>query len=306
MKNAERRERFSAGNPYLRVRTIEDMMDKMLNIKGNLVSLDTPVVMGILNVTPDSFYAASRQRGEADIERRIETILSEGGAWIDVGGYSSRPDAEDVSPEEEKRRLEPALRLLRDRYPEVPVSLDTFRAEVARWGVEEYGVALINDISGGELDEAMFRTVAGLRVPYLLMHMRGTPRTMQRHTDYADLMEEVMLYFARKVRELRLLGVNDIILDPGFGFSKTLEQNYRLMRHLEEFAVFELPLLVGVSRKSMIYRLLDATPEESLNGTTVLNTFALLHGADILRVHDVRQAVEAVRIVRQLKAEPTA
>lgn len=278
-------------------------MDKMLNIKGNLVSLDTPVVMGILNVTPDSFYAASRQRGETDIERRIETILSEGGAWIDVGGYSSRPDAEDVSPEEEMRRLEPALRLLRDRYPEVPVSLDTFRAEVARWGVEEYGVALINDISGGELDEAMFRTVAGLRVPYLLMHMRGTPRTMQRHTDYADLMEEVMLYFARKVRELRLLGVNDIILDPGFGFSKTLEQNYRLMRHLEEFAVFELPLLVGVSRKSMIYRLLDATPEESLNGTTVLNTFALLHGADILRVHDVRQAVEAVRIVRQLKAE---
>lgn len=278
-------------------------MDKMLNIKGNLVSLDTPVVMGILNVTPDSFYAASRQRGEADIERRIETILSEGGAWIDVGGYSSRPDAEDVSPEEEMRRLEPALRLLRDRYPEVPVSLDTFRAEVARWGVEEYGVALINDISGGELDEAMFRTVARLRVPYLLMHMRGTPRTMQRHTDYADLMEEVMLYFARKVRELRLLGVNDIILDPGFGFSKTLEQNYRLMSHLEEFAVFELPLLVGVSRKSMIYRLLDATPEESLNGTTVLNTFALLHGADILRVHDVRQAVEAVRIVRQLKAE---
>ena len=278
-------------------------MDKMLNIKGNLVSLDTPVVMGILNVTPDSFYAASRQRGETDIERRIETILSEGGAWIDVGGYSSRPDAEDVSPEEEMRRLEPALRLLRDRYPEVPVSLDTFRAEVARWGVEEYGVALINDISGGELDEAMFRTVAGLRVPYLLMHMRGTPRTMQRHTDYADLMEEVMLYFARKVRELRLLGVNDIILDPGFGFSKTLEQNYRLMRHLEEFAVFELPLLVGVSRKSMIYRLLDATPEESLNGTTVLNTFALLHGADILRVHDVRQAVEAVRVVRQLKAE---
>ena len=264
-------------------------MDKMLNIKGNLVSLDTPVVMGILNVTPDSFYAASRQRGETDIERRIETILSEGGAWIDVGGYSSRPDAEDVSPEEEMRRLEPALRLLRDRYPEVPVSLDTFRAEVARWGVEEYGVALINDISGGELDEAMFRTVAGLRVPYLLMHMRGTPRTMQRHTDYADLMEEVMLYFARKVRELRLLGVNDIILDPGFGFSKTLEQNYRLMSHLEEFAVFELPLLVGVSRKSMIYRLLDATPEESLNGTTVLNTFALLHGADILRVHDVRQ-----------------
>lgn len=303
MKNAERRERFSARNPYLRVRTIENMMDKMLNIKGNLVSLDTLVVMGILNVTPDSFYAASRQRGEADIERRIETILSEGGAWIDVGGYSSRPDAEDVSPEEEMRRLEPALRLLRDRYPEVPVSLDTFRAEVARWGVEEYGVALINDISGGELDEAMFRTVAGLRVPYLLMHMRGTPRTMQRYTDYADLMEEVMLYFARKVRELRLLGVNDIILDPGFGFSKTLEQNYRLMRHLEEFAVFELPLLVGVSRKSMIYRLLDATPEESLNGTTVLNTFALLHGADILRVHDVRQAVEAVRIVRQLKAE---
>ena len=307
MKNAERRERFSARNPYLRVRTIEDMMDKMLNIKGNLVSLDTPVVMGILNVTPDSFYAASRQWGEADIERRIETILSEGGAWIDVGGYSSRPDAEDVSPEDEKRRLEPALRLLRDRYPEVPVSLDTFRAEVARWGVEEYGVALINDISGGELDEAMFRTVAGLRVPYLLMHMRGTPRTMQRHTDYADLMEEVMLYFARKVRELRLLGVNDIILDPGFGFSKALEQNYRLLHDLDRFREIRFPgtcasprILVGVSRKSMIYRLAGITPEESLAQTQVLHLAALERGADILRVHDVAEAVRTVRTFRML------
>ena len=276
------------------------MSVKTLNIKGSLISLEKPLVMGILNVTPDSFYADSRKRTEAAIEERIQEILSEGGDIVDVGGYSSRPDASEVAPEEEMARLEAALDILAKRYPEVPVSVDTFRADIARRCVEEYGVAMVNDISGGELDAEMFRTVAELKVPYILMHMRGTPRTMRSFVDYGDMMEEIMLYFARKTRELRLLGVNDIILDPGFGFSKTLEQNYLLMGHLREFETFGLPLLVGISRKSMIYNLLEKTPAESLNGTTVLNTFALLNGADILRVHDVREAVETVRIVGQL------
>lgn len=276
------------------------MSHKLLNLKGTLVSLDKPLVMGILNVTPDSFYAASRKETEAAIDARICTILSEGGGLIDVGGYSSRPGAADVPEEEEMRRLSLALRLLQVHYPEVPVSVDTFRANVATRSVNEYGAAIINDISGGELDEAMFDAVSRLQVPYILMHMRGTPRVMQQQTDYADVREAVMLYFAEKIQRLHLLGVNDIILDPGFGFSKTLEQNYELMHHLRELTEFDLPLLVGISRKSMIYKLLDSTPEESLNGTTVLHTFALLNGADILRVHDVRAAVEAVKIVRQL------
>ncbi len=269
----------------------------MLNIKGTLMSLSTPVVMGILNVTPDSFYADSRKQTEAAIEERIQAILSEGAQIIDIGGYSSRSDAAEVSPEEEMERLAFALKILNAHYPEAIVSVDTFRAGVARRCVEEYGAAIINDISGGELDPGMFATVAELKVPYIMMHMRGTPQTMQQHTDYADMMEEIMLYFAAKVRELHLLGVSDVILDPGFGFSKTVSQNYQLMGHLKEFEVFGLPLLVGISRKSMIYKFLGGTPAESLNGTTVLNTYALLNGADILRVHDVKAAVEAVKLV---------
>lgn len=269
----------------------------MLNIKGTLMSLSTPVVMGILNVTPDSFYADSRKQTEAAIEERIQAILSEGAQIIDIGGYSSRPDAAEVSPEEEMERLAFALKILNAHNPEAIVSVDTFRAGVARRCVEEYGAAIINDISGGELDPGMFATVAELKVPYIMMHMRGTPQTMQQHTDYADMMEEIMLYFAAKVRELHLLGVSDVILDPGFGFSKTVSQNYQLMGHLKEFEVFGLPLLVGISRKSMIYKFLGGTPAESLNGTTVLNTYALLNGADILRVHDVKAAVEAVKLV---------
>lgn len=279
------------------------MSDKTLNIKGTLTSLATPLVMGILNITPDSFYADSRKQTEETIEERIRTILAEGGSLVDVGGYSSRPDAIEVSPEEEMRRLDIALRILRTHYPDVPVSVDTFRAGIARRCVEEHGVAIINDISGGDLDTGMFSTIADLKVPYIMMHMRGTPQTMTLHTDYKDLRGEILLYFARKIRQLRLLGVNDIILDPGFGFSKTLSQNYELMSHLREFSSFELPLLVGVSRKRMIYQLLGGTPADSLNGTTVLHTFALLEGADILRVHDVKAAVEAVRIVGKLKIE---
>lgn len=279
------------------------MLDKTLNMKGTLLSLDTPAVMGILNITPDSFYADSRKQTEAAIEERIQSIMSEGAQIIDVGGYSSRPDAAEVSPEEEMERLAFALKILNTHYPEAIVSVDTFRAAIARKCVEEYNVAVINDISGGELDEEMFATVAALKVPYIMMHMRGTPQTMQQHTAYTDMVEEIMLYFASKIRQLHLLGVNDIILDPGFGFSKTVDQNYQLMSHLREFEAFDLPLLAGVSRKSMIYRFLGGGPADSLNGTTVLNTFALMNGADILRVHDVKAAVEAVKIITKLKAE---
>lgn len=277
------------------------MLNRTINIKGELFSLDRPVVMGILNVTPDSIFAGSRKRTEAEIAMRIEEILAQGGDWIDIGGYSSRPDATPVTADEEMRRLELGLEILSRDYPSVPVSVDTFRADVARCCVEKYGVAMINDISAGELDPEMFRTVADLKVPYIMMHMRGTPQTKDSLTDYTNLMDEIMLYFAEKVRQLRLMGVSDLILDPGFGFSKTLEQNYELMAHLREFGIFDLPILVGISRKRMIYQLLGGTPEESLNGTTALHTYALLNGADILRVHDVKEAVEAVRIVQKIK-----
>ena len=276
------------------------MKHQTLNIKGELISLEEPLVMGILNVTPDSFYEGSRKQTETDIRNRIEEILQEGGRIIDLGGYSSRPDARDVSPEEEMERLCLALRILRDEYPKAMVSVDTFRADIARRCVEEYGAAIINDISGGELDAAMFPTIADLHIPYIIMHMRGTPKTMQQHCDYQNLTADILLYFSKKIEQLHLMGVNDVIIDPGFGFSKTLEQNYELMRHLADFSLFEKPLLVGISRKSMIYKLLGGTPTESLNGTTVLNTYALLNGANILRVHDVKAAVEAVRIFKQL------
>lgn len=278
---------------------------KTLNIKGNLLSLDTPLVMGILNVTPDSFYAGSRKQTEAEIEARAETILNEGGTIIDIGGYSSRPDAAEVSEEEEMARLETALRIITRKYPDAILSVDTFRSAIARRCVEEFGVAIINDISGGELDTAMFQTVADLRVPYIMMHMRGTPQTMQTFTDYEHLTADILKWFADRVEKLHQLGVNDIIIDPGFGFSKTLEQNYELMCHLLDFRLLELPLLVGISRKSMIYKLLGITPADSLNGTIALNTYALLNGADILRVHDVRAASETVRIVCQLREPAT-
>ena len=274
---------------------------KALNCKGRLLPLDQPVVMGILNITPDSFYAGSRKQTEAEIAARAEAILQEGGTIIDIGGYSSRPDAAEVSEEEEMARLETALRVLNLEFPGAVLSVDTFRSAIARRCVEEFGVAIVNDISGGELDKDMFHTIADLRVPYVMMHMRGTPQTMQQHTQYEHLTADILQWFAAKLETLYQMGANDVIIDPGFGFSKTLEQNYELMRHLSDFRIFGLPLLVGISRKSMIYKLLGGTPTESLNGTSVLNTYALLNGADILRVHDVREAVEAIRIVEQLK-----
>lgn len=276
---------------------------KSLNIKGKLVTLDEPWVMGILNVTPDSFYADSRIEDESALYKRIETILSEGGRIIDVGGCSTRPGAATATEEEERNRLKKALSILMLHYPEVIVSVDTFRADIARWAVEEYSVAIINDVSGGDMDPNMFRTIADLRVPYIIMHMRGTPETMQTLTAYENVTAEVLQFLAVKMNQLYQLGVNDVIVDPGFGFSKTIEQNYELMRHLSDFRILEAPLLVGISRKKMIYEMLETSIEGSLNGTTVLNTFALLHGADILRVHDVREAVEAVRITQLLKEE---
>ena len=272
-----------------------------INLKGYLYDLDQPLVMGILNLTPDSFYTESRVQNRQAIDGRISVILKEGGKIIDVGGYSSRPGASDIPVEEEKRRLTPALEHLKMHYPDAIVSVDTFRSDIACWAVEEYGVAMVNDISGGAMDRQMFETVARLQVPYILTHLRGTPQTMQHETDYQDMMEEIMLYFAGKLRTLQLLGVNDIILDPGFGFSKTLEQNYELMRSLPEFSIFERPLLVGISRKSMIYNFLNCEVEESLNGTTILHTYALMNGVRILRVHDVKPAVEAIQIISKLK-----
>ena len=273
-----------------------------LNLSGKLLSLEHPVVMGIINVTPDSFYPDSRVSGEEALRTRVEELIREGAAIADVGAYSSRPGAEEVNSEEERRRLTPILRLLRDEYPELPISVDTFRAEVARFAVEEYGATIINDISGGGLDKDMYRTIADLQVAYILMHMRGNPKTMGEITDYKDVTLEVLDYFIQRIGQLRELGVHDIILDPGFGFSKTLEQNYELLERLGEIhATLSEPLLVGVSRKSMIYRLLNSSPSEALNGTTALNILALERGAKILRVHDVAPAMEAIKLYEAMQ-----
>lgn len=267
------------------------------------MDLSQPRVMGILNVTPDSFYAESRMQTDEAVEKQVMRLLSEGADIIDLGAYSSRPNADHVSAEEEMCRLRRGLEVLRCVAPEAVVSVDTFRADVARMCVEEYGVAIINDIAAGEMDAEMFSMVARLGVPYVMMHMQGTPQDMQLNPHYDNLLKEVMLYFAEKVDRLRQMGVRDIVLDPGFGFGKTLDHNYELLSQMEELACFGLPLLVGISRKSMIYKLLKSTPQESLNGTTVLNTIALLKGAHILRVHDVKPAVEAVKIVEKMRQQ---
>ena len=272
-----------------------------INVNGQLMDLSKPQVMGILNVTPDSFYAGSRGVTEQSIVDRLHQCMDEGASIVDIGAYSSRPGADNVSPKEEMNRLRMGLELVRKHRPDAIVSVDTFRADVAKMCVEEYGVALINDISAGQMDEQMFTTIARLGVPYIIMHMKGTPQNMQIAPQYDHFLKEVFYYFSEKVQRLRDLGVKDIIIDPGFGFGKTLEHNYELMNHLEEFALFELPVLVGISRKSMIYKLLDITPKGALNGTTTLNTIALQKGAHILRVHDVREAVETVKIVLQMK-----
>lgn len=266
-----------------------------LNAGGWLVDLSTPKVMGIINLTPDSFFAGSRQPGVDDALRQAEKILNEGATFLDLGAYSSRPSAKDIPVDEEMARLLPVVEAIRNNYPEALLSIDTFRAKVAEETINA-GAHLINDISGGELDEDMFQTVARLQVPYILMHMRGNPQTMTKQTDYEDLFGEIYDYFANKYYRLKQLGVHDVIIDPGFGFAKKNEQGYTLMSRLQEFGRLGLPILAGVSRKRMVYHVTGGTAEDALNGTTVLNTIALTKGANILRVHDVKEAVEAVKI----------
>ena len=276
-------------------------MRKTININGKLIDLSIPKVMGILNVTPDSFYAGSRQVTEEMILQRCRQIVAEGGAIIDIGAQSTAPAATMLTAREERARLIPALKLIRRELPDAILSVDTFYADVAKQVVVEHGLQIINDISGGQIDKRMFAVMAEINVPYVLMHMRGTPQTMQQHTHYDHFIQDLLYYFSEKKSELNSLGVNDVIIDPGFGFSKTLMQNYEMMAFLKYFHIFDEPILVGVSRKSMIYKLLDISPGESLNGTTVLNTVALLSGASLLRVHDVREAVECIQIMARIK-----
>lgn len=271
-----------------------------IRIKEGLLSLEQPVVMGIINITPDSFYTSCRSLGETEVMAAVDKAMENGAAIIDIGGYSTRPGAPDVPTEEELRRVSNALNWIRKRYPDVPVSVDTFRANVATAAVNE-GADIINDISGGTLDGDMFATIARLQVPYILMHMRGTPATMQQHTDYEDVTSSVLDFFQSRLRLLAQAGVNDVILDPGFGFAKTVDQNYELLGKLAYFQTLNHPVLAGLSHKSMLYKLLGTTPQEVLNATTAANTIALLNGAHILRVHEVKEAVEAIKIVEQIK-----
>ena len=266
-----------------------------LNCKGTLIDLSTPKIMGILNCTPDSFFDGGKFKSETTILNQVEKMLFEGATFVDVGAYSSKPRADFVSEIEEMNRLLPVVDLILKHFPETILSIDTFRSEVAKKAIEN-GAALINDISAGNLDEKMMQTIANLKVPYIMMHLRGTPQTMQSLTNYENIVKEMLFYFSQKVALARSLGINDLIIDPGFGFAKTLEQNYEVLNKLELFKMLELPILVGVSRKSMIYKVLEISAEESLNGTTVLNTIALQKGANILRVHDVKEAVEAIKL----------
>ncbi len=271
-----------------------------INVGGNLMDFRSPKVMGIVNVTPDSFYGGSRVETAEAVRRRVAEMRRDGADIIDIGGFSSRPGASDVSPEEEYNRLAGGLEAVRIEWPEAIVSVDTFRAEVARRCVEEWNVAIVNDIGGGTLDPDMWNTVGELGVTYVLMHMRGTPATMTGLSDYGDVTAEVLSDLAFKLAELREAGVADVIIDPGFGFAKTVEQNYRLLADLREFRVLGAPLLAGLSRKTMIWKTLGVTADEARDGTIALDTVALMNGADILRVHDVRPAVETIKLLEQL------
>lgn len=272
-----------------------------MNLRGRLVEIDRPWVMGIVNVTPDSFYSGSRATDELTLIGRVRQLIAEGADVLDIGACSTRPGSQSVDAQAEMDRLQWALNIIRREAPGVILSVDTYRADVARRCVEDWGVDIINDISGGTLDDAMFKTVAQLHVPYVLMHMRGTPDTMISLTDYDNVTADVLEWMARRIDDMRQMGVADIIADPGFGFAKTVEQNYELLARLEAFHALNAPLLVGVSRKRMIYTPLDCTADEALNGTTVINTLALERGAHILRVHDVRAAVEAVKLVSLMR-----
>jgi len=271
-----------------------------INCNGKLIDLSSPKVMGILNITPDSFFDGGKYNNPQSIVKQVEKMLSEGATFIDVGAYSSRPGAKHISEKEEKERILPVVKLLAKEFPQILMSIDTFRSEIAEACINE-GACIINDISVGNMDENMFTTVAKLNVPYIIMHMKGTPQNMQKNCTYNHVVNDVIFYFSKKINELRLLGVNDIITDVGFGFSKKLEHNYKLLKHLELFKSLEVPTLAGLSRKSMLFKPLGITQKEALNATTTANTIALLNGANILRVHDVKEAVEAIKIVELLK-----
>ncbi|WP_296682218.1 dihydropteroate synthase [Flavobacterium sp.] len=272
-----------------------------INCKGQLIDLSKPKVMGILNLTPNSFFDGGKYKNETEIIAQVQKMLSEGAAFIDIGAYSSKPNAEFVSIEEEMARIVPIVDLLVQRFPNILISIDTFRSQVAEACIQK-GAALINDISAGKLDDAMLGVVAKYNVPYIMMHMRGTPQTMSTLTQYEDVVKEVLLYFSERIAVARSLGINDLIVDPGFGFAKTLEQNYEMLQKMELFQQLKLPVLVGISRKSMIYKTLNNNASESLNGTTTLNTISLLKGANILRVHDVKEAVECVTLFNKMNS----
>ena len=271
----------------------------LVNCKDQLIDLSVPRVMGILNVTPNSFFDGGKYKNEDEIISQVEKMLLEGATFIDIGAYSSKPSAEFVSEQEEIDRIVPAIELILKHFPQTLLSIDTFRAEVAKASIES-GAAIINDIAAGELDDKMFDVIAGYNVPYIMMHMRGNPQTMQSLTQYEDIVKELLFYFSEKVKKARSLGIHDLIIDPGFGFAKTTDQNYEVLQNMELFNVLELPVLAGISRKSMIYKTLNNTAQEALNGTTVLNTIALTKGAKILRVHDVKEAVECVTLYNKM------
>jgi dihydropteroate synthase len=279
-----------------RVEDTHFRVNRYLRVRDQLLDLSIPKVMGVINVTPDSFHAKSRSTTLKSVLQQTSKMILEGVDIIDIGGYSSRPGAESIDPEEETKRVLPAIRAIRSEFPDVLLSLDTFRSEVAHLGLCE-GVDLINDISGGKLDKAMYSTIGKHKAAYIAMHMRGTPDVMQNNTDYAHLLNDLFLFFSKVIREAESVGCNDIMIDPGFGFSKTLEQNYELLNHLDEFQALGKPVVVGLSRKSMIYKKLNSTPEDALNGTTVLNTIALTKGASILRVHDVKEAKQIISLL---------
>lgn len=272
-----------------------------INCKGQLIDLSSPKVMGILNVTPDSFYDGGLYKDDSKILNQVEKMLSEGATFIDVGAYSSRPNAGYVSEDEELKRILPIINLILKKFPETLLSIDTFRSKVAKQCIE-VGACLINDISAGKLDNNMLQTVANLNVPYVMMHMKGNPQNMQQQIEYDNLTKDILFYFSERIEAAKNLGIVDIIIDPGFGFSKTLEQNFELLKQLELFKMIDKPLLSGVSRKSMIYKTLETSAQEALNGTSVLNTISLQKGASILRVHDVKEAIECIKLIVSLNA----
>jgi len=274
--------------------------NKTLRIRGKIIDLTTPKVMGILNVTPDSFYDGGLYNREIDLVKQAEKMLHDGTDFIDIGGYSSRPGAQDISSEEEWNRVKPAIQSIKKEFPFALISIDTFRSQIASRAINE-GCDIVNDISAGQLDADMFRTVAALQVPYIIMHMRGTPQTMKEEVQYENLVYEIINYFHRIIDQLNQAGIKDVIIDPGFGFAKTSDQNFQLLNQLEQLHVLGKPVLAGLSRKSMIWKTLSTTPESALNGTTALNTVAILKGASILRVHDVREAVEVIKLIEKMK-----